>query len=45
MFCRNPKIMGNLVNHRITNWAAYCVAGVIIGLNGFLIYQTFVPTA
>ena len=45
MFCRNPKLMGNLVNHRITSWAAYAVAGVIIGLNGFLIYQTFLPTS
>jgi len=45
MFCRNPKIMGNLVNSRLTNWAAYSVAGMIIGLNLFLIYQTFVPNA
>jgi manganese transport protein len=36
--------LGNLVNHRLTNWAAYAVAGVIIGLNVFLIYQTFFPT-
>src|SRR5207245_351869 len=33
MFCRNPKLMGNLVNSRLTNWAAYGVAGMIIGLN------------
>jgi manganese transport protein len=45
MFCRDPKLMGNLVNHRATNWAAYAVAAVIIGLNGFLLYQTFFPTA
>jgi manganese transport protein len=45
IFCRDPKLMGNLVNHRLTSWAAYAVAGVIIGLNVFLIYQTFVPTA
>ncbi|HUY75123.1 MAG TPA: Nramp family divalent metal transporter, partial [Candidatus Dormibacteraeota bacterium] len=45
MFCRNPKIMGNLVNRRVTNWAAYSVAGVIIGLNFFLVYQAFLPTA
>jgi manganese transport protein len=44
MFCRNPKLMGNLVNHRVTSWGAYLVAGVIIVLNGFLIYQTLVPT-
>jgi manganese transport protein len=45
IFCRDPKLMGNLVNRRVTSWAAYGVAGVIIALNGFLIYQTFVPTA
>ena len=45
MFCRDPKLMGNLVNSRLTNWAAYAVAGMIIGLNVFLIYQTFFPTA
>jgi manganese transport protein len=43
MFCRNPKLMGNLVNHRATSWAAYAVAGLIIALNGFLIYQTIFP--
>jgi manganese transport protein len=45
MFCRDPKLMGNLVNSRLTNWAAYAVAGLIIGLNVYLLYQTFVPTA
>jgi manganese transport protein len=40
MFCRDPKLMGNLVNHRLTSWAGYVVAGVIIGLNVFLLYQT-----
>jgi manganese transport protein len=45
VFCRNPKLMGNLVNHRVTSWAAYAVAAVIIMLNGFLLYQTFFPTA
>src|SRR5207245_1618843 len=44
MFCRNPKLMGNLVNSRLTNYAAYAVAGMIIGLNVYLLYQTFVPT-
>jgi manganese transport protein len=39
MFCRDPKLMGNLVNHRVTNWAAYAVAALIIGLNGYLIYE------
>ena len=45
IFCRDPKLMGNLVNHRLTSWAAYAVAAVIIGLNGFLLYQTLFPTA
>ena len=45
MFCRDPKLMGNLVNHRVTSWAAYAVAAVIIGLNGFLLYQTFFQRA
>ncbi len=45
LFCRDRKLMGNLVNGRLTNYAAYAVAGLIIGLNVFLIYQTFAPTA
>jgi manganese transport protein len=45
IFCRDPKLMGNLVNHRLTSWAAYAVASVIIGLNVFLLYQTFFPAA
>ena len=44
IFSRNPKLMGNLVNHRVTSWAAYSVAAVIIALNGFLLYQTLFPT-
>ncbi len=43
-FCRDRKLMGSLVNSRLTNWAAYAVAAVIIGLNVFLLYQTFRPT-
>ena len=45
LFCRNPAIMGNLVNRRVTNWAAYGVAAVIIGLNFYLLYQAILPTA
>ncbi|MEO8745345.1 MAG: Nramp family divalent metal transporter [Candidatus Dormiibacterota bacterium] len=41
IFARDPKLMGNLVNHRVTNWAAYSVAAVIIVLNAFLLVQTF----
>ncbi len=39
-FCRNPELMGSLVNRRLTSWAAYNVAGIIIILNIFLLYQT-----
>jgi manganese transport protein len=45
MFCRDKELMGNLVNSRLTNYAAYGVAGMIIGLNIYLLYQTFFPTA
>jgi manganese transport protein len=40
LFTRNKDLMGNLVNSRITNYAAYVVAGTIIALNVFLLYQT-----
>jgi manganese transport protein len=40
MFCRDPRLMGSLVNRRITSWAAYGVAAMIISLNVFLLYQT-----
>ena len=40
MFCRNRELMGNLVNRRATNIAAYIVVGVIVSLNVFLIYDT-----
>jgi manganese transport protein len=40
-FCRDPKLMGNLVNRRVTNWAAYGVATLIIILNVFLVVQSF----
>jgi manganese transport protein len=39
MFCRNRDLMGDLVNHRITNLVAYLVVGVIVSLNIFLIYD------
>ena len=41
LFTRDRKLMGNLVNSRLTNYAAYAVAAMIISLNVFLIYQTF----
>ena len=40
MFTSNKKIMGNLVNRRITTFIAWIIAGIIIGLNLFLLYQT-----
>ena len=40
VFCRNPTLMGNLVNRRRTNWAAYAVSGVIVVLNVYLLFQT-----
>jgi manganese transport protein len=41
LFTRDKKLMGNLVNSRLTNSAAYVVAGTIIVLNFYLLYQTF----
>jgi manganese transport protein len=45
MFTRDRNLMGSLVNSRLTNWAAYGVAGMIIGLNAYLLYQTFFQSA
>jgi manganese transport protein len=45
MFTRDKKLMGSLANSRLTNLAAYAVAAMIIGLNVFLLYQTFAGTA
>jgi manganese transport protein len=42
LFCRNPTLMGSLVNRRTTSWAAYAVTTVIVGLNIFLLAQTLV---
>jgi manganese transport protein len=39
-FCRNPALMGTLVNRRVTSWLAYAVTGLIVVLNVFLIEQT-----
>jgi manganese transport protein len=41
LFTSRRKIMGPLVNRRITTIAAAVVAGLIIGLNVFLLAQTF----
>lgn len=45
LFTRNKSLMGNLANSRLTNLGAYGVAAMIIGLNVFLLYQTFGHTA
>jgi len=40
-FTRRPDIMGPLANRRLTTAAAVCVAAIIIGLNLYLLAQTF----
>jgi manganese transport protein len=42
MFTRRPDIMGDLVNRRITTILAGLVAAVIVVLNAYLLYKTFV---
>ena len=39
--CRNRDVMGALVNHRITTAVAAVVVTLIVSLNVFLLYQTF----
>jgi manganese transport protein len=41
VFTSRRETMGVLVNHRITTIAAWIVAGVIVALNLFLLYQIF----
>jgi manganese transport protein len=40
LFCRDPAVMGTLVNKPLTTAAAAAVAGLIITLNVFLLAQT-----
>jgi len=40
MFTRDKKLMNGLANSRLTNYGAYAVAALIIGLNVFLVGQT-----
>ncbi|WP_272492830.1 MULTISPECIES: Nramp family divalent metal transporter [Peribacillus] len=40
MFTSDKKIMGSLVNHKITSCIAWLIAVLIIGLNLFLLYET-----
>src|ERR671917_2046753 len=39
--CRNRDVMGTLVNHKITTAVASVVVALIVSLNVFLLYQTF----
>ena len=39
--CRNRSVMGALVNRRITTGIATVVVGLIVSLNVFLLYRTF----
>ncbi|GEN83845.1 divalent metal cation transporter MntH [Sporosarcina luteola] len=41
MFTSDKKLMGSLVNHKVTTIAAWMVAAVVILLNLFLLYETF----
>lgn len=40
LFTRQRALMGVLVNHPITSTLMTLVVAVIVGLNGFLLYQT-----
>jgi manganese transport protein len=42
LFTRNPKLMGVLVNRRVTNILAYLVAALVVVLNIYLIVSTFI---
>ena len=39
-FCRDPRLMGGLVNRRSTTWPPTVVIALIVGLNLFLLVQT-----
>ena len=41
LFTRRRDLMGELVNRPLTTAGAAVVAGLIIALNVFLLYQTF----
>ncbi|WP_162139930.1 Nramp family divalent metal transporter [Bacillus methanolicus] len=41
IFTSNRRLMGGLVNHRITTVISWFIAGLIVILNIFLLYQTF----
>ncbi|MGA7670554.1 MAG: Nramp family divalent metal transporter, partial [Nitrolancea sp.] len=41
LFTRNSDLMGTLVNHRWTTRIAWVMAGLIVSLNFYLLFQTF----
>jgi manganese transport protein len=41
MFTRRRDLMGTLVNHRITTLIITIVVGLIVVLNVYLLYQTY----
>jgi manganese transport protein len=41
MFSRRKDLMGSLVNHRVTTGVAGLVAALIVLLNGYLLFETF----
>ena len=42
LLTRRRDMMGALVNRRVTTVVASIVAGLIIALNGFLLYETLI---
>lgn len=44
LFTSNPKIMGALVNHRVTTILAWIVASLVVVLNVFLLWETLFPS-
>jgi manganese transport protein len=42
IFTSRRSLMGSLVNSRLTATAAWAIAGIIISLNVFLLYKTFI---
>lgn len=43
MFTANRRLMRGLTNHRITTLIASVIAGLIVALNFFLLYETLAP--
>ncbi len=41
IFCRNRDVMGTLVNYKVTTALASVVVALIVSLNVFLLYKTF----